>query len=51
MARLGFHIGVLDPDSDGDGVSDGREASWGTDPHEADSNGDGIGDASPSSWG
>jgi hypothetical protein len=34
---LGFHIGTLDPDSDGDGVSDGREKSWGTDPQSADS--------------
>lgn len=39
---LGFHIGVLDSDSDGDGASDGREASWGTDPCNADSDGDGI---------
>lgn len=42
---LGFHIGVLDPDTDGDGASDGREASWGTDPLCADTDGDGIGDA------
>jgi hypothetical protein len=34
---LGFHIGTLDPDSDGDGVSDGREKSWGTNPDDSDS--------------
>ncbi|RWK76109.1 MAG: hypothetical protein EOR51_29980 [Mesorhizobium sp.] len=42
---LGFHIGVLDPDSDGDGASDGREASWGTNPNDPDSDADGLGDA------
>ena len=39
---LGFHIGVLDPDSDGDGASDGRERSWGLDPNNPDCDGDGI---------
>jgi hypothetical protein len=38
---LGFHIGSLDPDSDGDGASDGRERSRGSDPHDPDSDGDG----------
>jgi hypothetical protein len=42
---LGFHIGALDPDSDGDGASDGREASWGTDPRNADTNGNGVSDS------
>jgi hypothetical protein len=41
---LGFHIGVLDPDTDGDGASNGREASWGTDPNIRDSDGDGMSD-------
>jgi hypothetical protein len=38
---LGFHIGFLDPDSDQDGASDGRELSHGTDPLNPDSDGDG----------
>jgi hypothetical protein len=42
---LGFNIGILDPDSDGDGASDGREASWGCNPFDPDSDGDGVGDA------
>lgn len=41
---LGFPVGVLDPDTDGDGASDGRELSWGTDPNDPDSDGDGIPD-------
>lgn len=39
---LGFHIGFLDPDSDGDGASDGRELSHGSDPMNPDSDGDGM---------
>jgi hypothetical protein len=39
---LGFHIGVLDPDTDGDGASDGRSRSYGTDPSTPSSAGDGV---------
>ena len=35
----------LNPDTDGDGLSDGSEATGGTDPLNGDSDGDGVGDA------
>lgn len=47
LASLAF-VGcdsLLDPDSDGDGLTDAEEAEIGTDPEDADSDGDGMKDA------
>ena len=42
--RLGFGTDPMNPDTDGDGLSDSSEIDVGTDPHDTDSDDDGISD-------